>query len=134
MKPYTILKHTADLKIKIRGKTLAELFTNALSAMFLSVGPEIKTERPTSRKIKINSPDKESLLVDFLNEALYLSDVHNEAYLKAIFHKFTKRELTGKIIGRAIAGFDIEIKAVTHHGLKIKKVNNGWECTILFDI
>ena len=96
---------------------------------------EVKSQKlKVERKVKIKSSDLESLLVDFLSEALYLSDINNEAYFEAKFDKFTKTELSGAIKGVKIKGFREEIKAVTYHGLKIEKVDGHWEAIVLFDI
>lgn len=138
MKPYEILEHTADLKIKAYGKDLPELFFNTLRGMFESIGSQRSDVGgqilEVRREIKIKSPDLESLLVDFLSEALYLSDINNEAYFETHFEKFSEEELSGTIKGVKVKGFKEEIKAVTYHGLEVKKVDGRWEAVVLFDI
>lgn len=132
---YEILEHTADLKIRAYGKDLPELFSNILKGMFEACEPVISDKLSIiNREIKIQSQNLESLLVDFLSEALYLSDVNNEVYFEAEFEKLTEQELNGKIKGKKIEGLKEEIKAVTWHDLEIKKVNNQWQATVLFDI
>src|SRR5437016_10506495 len=97
-KDFELISHTADLKIRVYGKTLAEFFRNAVIGMFQSIGPQSKNckvinerlvcqELPQMHQIELNSSDLPSLLVDFLSEALYLSDVNNEAYLDAKIHE-----------------------------------------------
>lgn len=140
-KKYEILEHTADLKIKACGKSLPQLFSHLLQGMFESIS-ETETRKAFSKKnksiierrINIRSSDQESLLVDFLSEALYLSDLNNEVYFEADFDKFEEKELSGIIKGIKIKRFKEEIKAVTYHGLEVKKVNDLWEATVLFDI
>ncbi|MBI5071823.1 archease [Candidatus Falkowbacteria bacterium] len=142
MKKYEILEHTTDLKIRAFGKTKEELFLNMLKGMFESVKPKILTTPSPSlkrrgirtRKINIKSADEQSLLVDFLSEALTLSDINNEAYFEVEFEKLTETELEAEIFGAPVKSFSTEIKAVTYHGLEIKKTDGGWEATVLFDI
>ncbi len=145
MKEYEILEHPTDLEIRAFGKTKEELFSNLLKGMFESAKPKILTTPHPSfprrglrgglvRKIKIKSSDEQSLLVDFLSEALAESDINNEAYFEAEFEKLTGTELAGKIFGSPVLSFGTEIKAVTYHGLEIKEKNGGWEATVLFDI
>lgn len=136
MKCYKILEHTADLKIQARGKDMAELFSCILKGMFESCRPVVKNESIINRRIKLSSSDLESLLVDFLSEALYLSDVNNEIYFNAdlaIKQKNKKKQLKGEIKGKKIERLGLEIKAVTWHDLEVKKVNNQWQATVLFD-
>jgi len=134
MKKFEILPHRADLKIKAFGKDKKELFLNALIAMTKSQKTK-KLKEQIKRKIKINSPDLPALLVDFLSEVLYLSQVNKEVYSGVIFKKFTDREIEGELIGQKVERFGEDIKAVTHHNLDIRQLSDGfWEANVLFDI
>ncbi|PIR02324.1 MAG: hypothetical protein CO144_01030 [Candidatus Nealsonbacteria bacterium CG_4_9_14_3_um_filter_35_11] len=135
MKRYEILEHKADLKIRAFGKRKRELFLNMLFGMAESQKPEIKKIKRIKRKIKIKSLDSESLLVDFLSEVLYLSQVNKEVYFKIEFDKFADIEIEGKLIGQKVERFGEDIKAVTYYGLDIRQLKNKiWEATVLFDI
>jgi SHS2 domain-containing protein len=147
IKDFEIIPHTADLKIRVYGKTLEELFTHALIGMFQAtrpIAPECRYDEherlvcprlPITRDIGVNSPDIESLLVDFLSDALYLSDVHNEAYLKVIIDSLSNNRMIARVQGVGINGFDeSEIKAVTYHDLKIIQKDGVWQTDIVFDI
>jgi SHS2 domain-containing protein len=152
MKRYEILEHKADLKIKVKGSSKEELFLNALLGMEEGLRPETKeTKEGIKREIKIKSIDLPALLVDFLNEALYLIQVHKEIYNKIKFVKFsdnegekdksfsspfnTARELEGELIGQKVERFGEDIKAVTYHDLDIYRKEDGiWEAVLLFDI
>jgi SHS2 domain-containing protein len=144
MKNFQVLPHTADLRLKVLGRTKKELFRNAVIGMFQSAYPRadkcwrlknrlICAALPQKHKIKIKSNDIGSLLVDFLSEALYFSDIKNEAYLDAKINKLSDTFLEAEIRGVKITGFKIELKAVTYHELNIKK-NKYWETIIIFDI
>lgn len=135
MKKFETLEHKADLKIRAFGKEKSELFSNALLGMSESMRPEIKGEEKTKHEIKIKSLDLPTLLVDFLSEVLYLSQINKEVYFDIKFKKLTNTELEGKTIGQKVERFGEDIKAVTYHDLDIHQIENGrWEATILFDI
>ena len=131
---FEVLEHKADLKIRAFGKTKKELFTNVLLAMSESqkgenLSPKVK------REIQIKSLDLETLLVDFLSEVLYLSQVNKEIYNEVKFKKFSDTELEAELVGQKVERFGEDIKAVTYHGLEICQRKDGtWEITILFDI
>ncbi len=131
---FKVLEHTADFIVKANGKTLEELFSETMRGMFEAIGPQFESDKKIKRDIKISSIDLKALLVDFLSEALYQSDVNNEAYFEANFKKLTETELEAELIGRKIDSFEEEIKAVTHHRLKLEKKNNKWVAEVLFDI
>ncbi len=133
---YEILEYKADLKIRAFGKTKEELFLNMLSGMSENMKPELqKPGEKTKRKIKLSSFDFQALLVDFLSEILYLSQVNKEVFFEAKFKKFSENEIDGEIFGQKAKRFGEDIKAVTYHNLEIKKTKNKTcEATVLFDI
>lgn len=145
MKKFDVLPHTADFKIRVFGNTLAELFANACIGMFSGVGFQselctkknneiVCTDLPNQHEIRLTASDREILLVDFLSEALYLSDVHNEAYLAIDMHTFSDTSVHATVRGVPVTRFDLEIKAVTFHDLSIEKTDIGWQAEIVFDI
>ncbi len=146
MKDFEQLAHTADIKIRVYGNTQSELFKHALIGMFQVIGPHaaacksiddrlICPKLPQKHEIMVESPDIESLMVDFLSEALWLSDVHNEAYLDATIERLTDTFIQVTVAGVQVTGFDVvEIKAVTYHDLAIKQIDGVWQTDIVFDI
>jgi SHS2 domain-containing protein len=135
VKKYEILEHKADLKIRAFGRTKEELFSNCLFGMSESMGSEVKNREKASQEIKINSPDFTALLVDFLSEALYLSQTNKEIYFEVSFKNFSDNKLEGRLSGQKVERFGEDIKAVTYHGLDICQGKDGiWEAVILFDI
>lgn len=139
---YEILEHTADLKIRAFGKTKEEVFRHILLGMIESLKAELyQPQEKVKRQIKIKSPDLSALLVDFLSEVLYLTQVNKEVYNDIKFKKFEdpstssgQVELEGELSGQKIERFGEDIKGVTYHGLDIKKIDGHWEATVLFDI
>ncbi len=146
MKDFELLPHTADLKIRAYGTTREELFCHALIGMFQAIGPQsasckrqkdrvVCESLPIKREISINSSDLPALLVDFLSEALYLSDANNEAYLDCKINSMNDHHIDAVIYGVAITGFDsVEIKAVTYNELVVKQLDGEWYADIVFDI
>ncbi len=134
MKKFEVLEHKADLKIRVFGKDLKELFENAMVGMFESAKYERENEE-IKRDIKISSIDLPSLLVDFLSEVLYLSEVNQEIYQKIQFKKLSEKEIEGTLIGKKLKRIGVVIKGVTYHDLDICQRKDGiWEATVLFDI
>lgn len=146
MKKFEFLPHLADLKLKAFGRTKKKLFLNALLGMTSALGAEVKSPRSRAsslrgkqkskiKSIKIKSLDLSALLVDFLNEVLYLTQVNREIYNDVKFTRFTDTELEGELIGQKVERFREDIKAVTYHDLDTKqRKDKTWEATVLFDI
>jgi SHS2 domain-containing protein len=136
MKKFEILEHTADLKIKVFGKTKEELFENAMVGMFEAAKYEKEIKSQKSKvKIKIKSIDLPSLLVDFLNEVLYLVETKRLVFEKVEFKKFAENEIEAILFGKPLKRMGVHIKGVTYHDLKVRAKKDGfWQATILFDI
>jgi len=134
MKKYEILEHKADLKIRAFGKTKEELFENAMIGMFEGARYEDEGKK-IKKEIKVSSQDLLSLLVDFLSEILYLSEVNHQVYYQIQFKKFTDKNIEGILLGKKLKRSGVVIKGVTYHDLDIhQKKDKTWEATILFDI
>jgi protein archease len=134
--PFEVISHTGDIKIRAYGYTLKELFGNALRGMFESIGPHFVAHAPPiTRVISLTAPSRDMLLVDFLSECLYLSDIHNEVYRNAQIDVVSDTSLKATLHGEPITGFDVvEIKAVTYHDFSIENVDDHLQATIVFDI
>ena len=74
------VEHTADQAFRVQGQTFAELLENAARAMSSldRLGPSGKPS--VVRTIEAEGIDRETLLVNWLNEFLYLEQTRGEAY------------------------------------------------------
>jgi SHS2 domain-containing protein len=139
MKNYELLDHTADIRIKVTGDSLKELFINAAAAVFDIIAQEKeKKAKAKPKKISVNfkAPTREDLFVNWLNELLSLSQAKG-----LIFYDFKVKELTDQSINAEVTGsdysnydFDTEIKAATYHELEIKQVDSIWQAKIILDV
>jgi len=130
----TELEHTADLRLQVRGHSMADLLQRAAHGMFaLMQAGNPATGQPVTRTMELHATDRETLLVDWLNELLYLSAKHHELYttfeLAADDHS-----LAATLHG--VAGWtpQREIKAATFHELAVRECESSWEATITFDV
>jgi SHS2 domain-containing protein len=139
-KQYQLIEHTADIGIIVTGKDLKALFTNAASAAFDIVAEKRKAKTKKSTKtfytVKQVAQDREELLVNWLNELLFLS-----ATKEIIFDDFQIKKLTSQCLEARVAGrlsadyrFKAEVKAATYHELKIEKRASGWQARVIFDL
>lgn len=129
------LPHPADIKMQVTAKNLPELFTEAVKGMFGIMNYELGIRNyEINRKMKIKSTDLTALLIDFLSEVLAQSDINDEIYQEIKFKKMTETEVGAELIGRPIKSKALEIKAVTYHQSAVKKVADGYEAIVVFDI
>ncbi len=135
---YWQLPHTADLAWRIRGQSLPELFENAAGALVATMTDRRVLRRRQKREITVESPDREALMVDWLNHLLYLFDV--EGFLGREFHvvSLTDRRLQARVRGETFEpGRHPEktaVKAATYHKLEIRRENGAWQATVILDL
>ncbi|MEW5907737.1 MAG: archease [Patescibacteria group bacterium] len=138
MSPFEILPHTADIRLKVSGKNLQDLFEQAVLGMAQILKQDISKSyfkyQISKIKIKVKADNETILLIDFLSEVLTASYEEKTVFYKVNFLKITENELDAEIFGGKIDSFDEDIKAVTYHEAKIKKINSGYETIIVFDI
>ena len=135
---FEILEHTADIGFRAFGATEAELFQNAAAALIsISYRPETVTERET-RAIAAVGEDRESLMVNWLQELLWLID--GECWLP---RRVEVQEITGGRIAATAYGeprnsecheFNVIVKAVTYHQLRVGRDAERWVAEVYLDI
>jgi SHS2 domain-containing protein len=127
------IEHTADWEIKVWAPDLTSLLASAAHGMFqlsntvLAEGPRV------ARDFEICFDDRESLLVDFLSELLFLGEQQRVAFDDYRF------DVQDNVIKVQVRGAPIdhqakEIKAVTYHGMKILEKEGSLEVNIVFDV
>ncbi|OPZ81334.1 MAG: hypothetical protein BWY76_03066 [bacterium ADurb.Bin429] len=127
------VEHTADLAVVVRGGDLPVLFANAARALFQMM-TESPAARDRTREIALESVDLESLLVDWLNELIYLHEVEGETYADFRVNALSPTTLTATVTGGATTRKLKTIKAATYHDLTITETEAGAEAHIVFDV
>jgi len=131
-----IINHTADIGIKVKGKTLEELFLNSATGLYKIIGVKYNGN---GELIEFNffGDEIEDLLVKFLNELIYYVETKKLGgeIEKIEIEKLEEGyKLNVRIKTKKIKSIEKEVKSATYHNLKVKKVRNGYTTTIIFDL
>jgi len=134
---YETFEHEADIGIRGFGDSMAEAFENAACAMY-SVMVNIQTIEPKEkRSVAVSAPDRELLLIEWLNALLSLSDVE-----RMVFSKFEVKidgtSLIGTAWGQALDRVrhqpHVEIKGATFHMLSVQELDNRYVAQCVVDV
>jgi len=132
---YKLLEHTADAMVEAYGETLNERFANAAFAMFDQITDVTKVEPLGELKIVLKAENREQLLVDFLQELLFVHDTED-----LVFGEFEVKT-DGKTLEALVKGekFDEKkhpkrsvVKGITYHRLEFDDEEGN--VTVLFDV
>jgi len=135
---YEFLPHTADIRMRIQGNDPEDLFKAGVRGMasVLQEGICSNQEPPElERSLVLESPDRTSLLIDFLSEVLTLCYVENAVFCAVRFNKLNGTGLECTVYGFPINRLDEEIKAVTYTEARVVQTEGGtWVSDVVFDI
>jgi SHS2 domain-containing protein len=136
-KDFEIVAHTADVGIRAYGVNINQAFANAARALFSLITELDDVEEFLHRDIELTAPDEESLLVEWLNELIYLFDTENIVFKRFDVTKLNNRQLKARSYGEKVDSskhrLKTGVKAATYHMLKVDK-DNGYRIQVLFDI
>jgi SHS2 domain-containing protein len=128
------IEHTADRAFRVTGSDLADLLKNAAHAMHSLDGPRPAGGKSATREIEVEGVDPESLLVNWLNEILYLEQAHQLVCEEFHIEEFKNHHLRARVEARECDQSYTRIKAVTFHNLKIRQTSEGLEAELVLDV
>ncbi len=138
MPAYKILEHTADIGFRAWGMSAADLFANAAHAlMAIAAGPG--TFRGVdNREVVVSGHDYESLMVNWLEEILYLFDTGRFAACAFTIDEISPSRLSARLTGEprepALHPWKLIVKAVTYHQIEVAERDGQWTATVFLDV
>jgi len=133
---YKLLKHTGDIKFQAEGKTLRKAFLNSALILKEIMTEEAKIKAKKKKKIKIKGKDEKQLLLNFLEEFLFLLDAEDFILSKIKKLKIKDNKLEAEIVGDKASsyGFSNSVKAITYSEMKIEKKRGKFIIQIVLDV
>lgn len=137
MKKFEFLEHTGDMKFRVYGKALGEVFENSALAVseFLSRGKKIKAKKRKTISLVSSENDLNLLLYKFLDELIFFLDAENFLVSRARV-TIKSSHLKAVVFGDRASDYkDLDhIKAATYSEMYVKKTKNGWEAQAVMDV
>jgi SHS2 domain-containing protein len=132
---YELLDHTADVLIRAGGKNMEEAFANAAYALFDTMCDAESVLPKQTKKVELEAPDLEQLLVDWLSRLLFMCDVDDMLFSEfdiTITGTKLKAKLKGERLDPDRHHLKTDVKAITYHMLEVDEAANTVQ--VLFDI
>lgn len=127
------IDHIADRAFRIRGSDMRELFTHAALGLF-RLQDQHPCQTALMREIAVQGIDRETLLVNWLNEILYLQETCEEMYVGTEILEISDQRLRARLFGVPDGRGRNLIKAVTFYDLRIEEIDNALEATVTVDV
>lgn len=127
--------HTAEIQLQVGAESLGGLAAEAgraLGMLLLRGAPAEPSGAP--RELDVSSADREALLVDWLNEILFVAET--ELWVPV---EFGILEASPTRLWVAARGVEVEeppsnVKAATFHGLRVEEREGGLQAEVIFDV
>ena len=137
-KPFEIVDHTADIGIVAYGADIKQVFANAALGLFNLMADLDDFKEDLQRELELSAEDVEVLLIEWLNELIYIFDVEHIIFKRFEIEKLTSTQVKARCFGEKIKPgqhkLKREIKAATYHMLRISKDDGTYKVQVIFDI
>jgi len=127
------VEHTADWQLDLWAPDMAGLLEEAARGMYELMGVELAGGPRQRRRLQLDCGDLEQLMVEFLDELLYLGE-SEELGVDRFKLSVKDNRLQASVEGVPILSRAKEIKAVTYHRLEIVETDRGLETSVIFDV
>jgi SHS2 domain-containing protein len=135
---FETFEHTADLGLRIRGDDLDAVFVDGARGLFSLIVPELTSIEPRQTvEFILPGEPTELLLFDWLNELLYTYEVRHLLLCRfevRVTPEGLRATAWGEPIDPARHVLDHEVKAITYHGLTLRRQDDGWLAEVIVDI
>jgi SHS2 domain-containing protein len=128
------VEHTADWALRVRGRDFPDLLRNASAGMLALAGIVAAKGPGTVEDLTLNAPDREGLLVGWLEEVLFRVESRQLAVESADIDWAPSQGLRAHLTLQPVLRVERPIKAVTYHNLVVRETSQGWEATVVFDV
>ena len=136
--PFEELEHTADVKMRITAPDFLSLLAESGDAMAsVLYGDFAKEPETLTVEIEAEGEDSSELVVNFLSELLFLTEVE---YLVPLSYSIAQ---DGNRVFGTVSGIEFDrtkhaggicVKGISYSGLSLEETAEGCELTIIFDI
>jgi SHS2 domain-containing protein len=130
---FRFLNHPGEVELAVDAAGESEIYAEALRAFAELVGLDTGGH-PGERHIRLEAPDRVSLLVDWLNELVYLADIDGFVPDEIETMSLEETRLDALVSGRLDAAPSSLVKAGTFSGAAFERGANGWRARIVLDV
>ena len=129
------VEHVGELVLRVRAWSLAELFIEAARGLAeLTLGRRRTWVSGAPRMLALEARDPAALLVDWLNELIYLAETERWVALEFQGAQVTRTTLRVHARGAKVKRAPSRIKAATLHGLRLAEEDGMLQADVVLDV
>lgn len=129
---YEWVEHTGELELRLTGPSEEAVFTDALAAMSELLASDVSGQ-PARHEVTASAPDRATLLAEWMNELLYLAEIHRFVPERVARFQLSDGELEATVEGHRAIPSPL-VKAVTYHHLEMQERDGEWTGRVVLDV
>lgn len=130
-------EHTSEVRLVAAAPTLAELFVEAargVADLLVGEDSDVRPEGP-AESVHLRARDVDALLVDWLNELIFLSETRKRVFCEIQVECATENEFAARLVGFEPSAIKTAVKAATLHGARVvEKRDGGFRASVVLDV
>jgi SHS2 domain-containing protein len=132
---HRFVEHTGELELRLEAPDFASLLEEAARAL-ADIMAEDASGALTSapEHVELSARDRESLLVDWLNELVYRAEVNKCVYRDVHVGRADDRHIEAVVRGHEPSCPRTAVKAATWHRIRVWGTPAGLEATLVLDV
>jgi len=132
---HELIDHTSEVQLRLRADSLGGLLAEAGRALagLQFRGAEAGTTTGP-RRLHVSAADRESLLVDWLNELIFLAETERWVATEFEIERADAESVVARVSGVELGRISGLVKAATMHGLRVAEVDGCWEGEVVLDV
>ena len=132
---HQLREHTGEIVLRVRAPSLGGLFVEAARGLAeLLLGREQAEPSGSPRTLSLEARDAPALLVDWLNELIYLAETERWVALEFTGVEATPTTLRLQARGTTLDRAPSLVKAATLHGLHFVRENGLVQADVVLDV
>jgi SHS2 domain-containing protein len=129
------IEHPGEVRVRLRAASFGEVAAVAGAALAeLQLRRQPPEASDTWREVTTRGRDREALLVNWLNELIYLADTERWVGTEFSPIRDTETELVMRARGVTVETAPSQVKAATFHGLCITNTRSGVVADMVLDV
>jgi len=126
--------HVSELRLELGGPSWASLLEEAVRALGQQLARGRAPAAPAvTRRVALSAHDREALLVDVLNELIYLAESERWLPVDARAQESAADRVALDVAGVPVEEAPCAVKAATLHGLEVVERDGRWTATVILD-
>jgi SHS2 domain-containing protein len=132
---HRFVDHTSEIGLQVQAATFGELLAEAARGLARLMLREVSAEAAgETRDFEVSAHDREALLVDWLNEILFVAETGLWIPLEIEVLEASDTRIRARARGVNVELSPSMVKAVTFHGLEVVETADGLSAEVILDV